>query len=425
MSRTKNSIKKPDCARGWVVASAGCLINAWTFGIFYSFATAVGQMVEEFDASLSGVAALMAVTTFLFFALGIVTGPLADKFGARRLITIGALFMGGGLWFTAQAQSLLVGTITYSLGVGLGIGSYLVPMSVATGAWFVKHRTLALGVNTAGIGLGTLFLVPVCERLITSYGWRHAFEIMGIGSIAIYLVCALLSFRPPTPPSPVSASVAAVKSAVKRLVFWRLYFSGLSMSLALFVPFVFLVQYAKEQGISSSTAAFLITSLGLGSVLGRLGLGILGLRVGVLPLVVLCFCVQPVAYTIWLLAGGNYILLLAFAALLGVGYGGYVALSPVAAAGIFGLQGLGGVLGVLYTSAGIGALIGPIAAGAVIDATGSYTIAIVASIVVSTLAVGIALPLWKLGNGNAQAVDKKPFPVATYAQPSVFSITYK
>ena len=97
----------------------------------------------------------------------------------------------------------------------------------------------------------------------------------------------------------------------------------------------------------------------------------------------------------------------------------------MAAAGIFGLQGLGGVLGVLYTSAGIGALIGPIAAGAVIDATGSYTIAIVASIVVSTLAVGIALPLWKLGNGNTQAVHKKRHPLAIYAQPSVFSVTYK
>ena len=49
------------------------------------------------------------------------------------------------------------------------------------------------------------------------------------------------------------------------------------MSVALFIPFVFLVQYAKEQGITSSTAAFLITSLGLGSVLGRLSLGVLGL----------------------------------------------------------------------------------------------------------------------------------------------------
>tara|TARA_B100000609_G_C17038702_1_gene342655 strand:+ start:113 stop:709 length:597 start_codon:yes stop_codon:yes gene_type:complete len=172
------------------------------------------------------------------------------------------------------------------------------------------------------------------------------------------------------------------------------------MSVALFIPFVFLVQYAKEQGIASSTAAFLITSLGLGSVLGRLGLGVLGMRLGVLPLIIMCFAIQPIAYIVWLIAGANYPLLLLFAALLGVGYGGFVALSPVAMAGIFGLEGLGGVLGIQYTSAGVGALIGPIAAGAIIDATGSYTVAIVGAIFVSLAAVFSVMPMWRLGSGT-------------------------
>ena len=61
----------------------------------YALATALEQMVEEFNASLSGIAAFFAVTTFLFFATGIVAGPLADRFGARRLITVGAVLMGG------------------------------------------------------------------------------------------------------------------------------------------------------------------------------------------------------------------------------------------------------------------------------------------------------------------------------------------
>ena len=79
------------------------------------------------------------------------------------------------------------------------------------------------------------------------------------------------------------------------------------------------------------------------------------MRLGVLPLIIMCFGIQPIAYVVWLLAGPNYALLLLFAGLLGVGYGGFVALSPVALAGMFGLEGLGGVLGIQYTSAGIGA----------------------------------------------------------------------
>ena len=408
-----------DSGRGWVVAFAGCAINTWTFGVFYAFATALEQMANEFDAGLSGIAAFFSVTTFLFFAVGIVAGPLADRFGARRLVALGAFLMGGGLWFTAQVESLVTGIVVYGLGVGLGIGCYLVPLSVATGAWFEKHRTVALGINTVGIGLGTLILVPVAEWLIRTAGWRNAFELMGIGSVIVYGVVALACFRPPTPPASVAASILAARQAVRRSEFWRLYFAGFLMSVALFVPFVFLVQYAKEQGIASSTAAFLITSLGLGSVIGRLGLGVLGMRFGVLPLVIMSFGIQPISYAVWLVAGSNYFLLLLFAALLGVGYGGFVALSPVASAGIFGLEGLGGILGVQYTSAGVGALIGPISAGAVIDATGSYTVAIVAAILVSSAATLAVLPLWRLGDGTRSEIVARSF----LSQPTVWMVS--
>ncbi|MDG2025315.1 MAG: MFS transporter [Actinomycetota bacterium] len=408
-----------DSGRGWVVAFAGCAINTWTFGVFYAFATALEQMANEFDAGLSGIAAFFSVTTFLFFAVGIVAGPLADRFGARRLVALGAFLMGGGLWFTAQVESLVTGIVVYGLGVGLGIGCYLVPLSVATGAWFEKHRTVALGINTVGIGLGTLILVPVAEWLIRTAGWRNAFELMGIGSVIVYGVVALACFRPPTPPASVAASILAARQAVRRSEFWRLYFAGFLMSVALFVPFVFLVQYAKEQGIASSTAAFLITSLGLGSVIGRLGLGVLGMRFGVLPLVIMSFGIQPISYAVWLVAGSNYFLLLLFAALLGVGYGGFVALSPVASAGIFGLEGLGGILGVQYTSAGVGALIGPISAGAVIDATGSYTVAIVAAILVSSAATLAVLPLWRLGDGTPSEIVARSF----LSQPTVWMVS--
>jgi len=408
-----------DGGRGWIVAFAGCAINTWTFGVFYAFATALEQMVDEFNASLSGIAAFFSVTTFLFFAVGMLAGPLADRFGARRLVAVGAFLMGGGLWLTAQVESLLAGIVIYGLGVGLGIGSYLVPLSVATGAWFEKHRTLALGINTVGIGLGTLILVPFAEWLIRTAGWRSAFELMGIGSAIVYAVVALLSFRPPTPPASVSVSISAARRAIRKSEFWRLYAAGFLMSVALFIPFVFLVQYAKEQGIASSTAAFLITSLGLGSVLGRLGLGVLGMRLGVLPLIIMCFGIQPIAYVLWLLSGSNYLLLLLFAGLLGVGYGGFVALSPVAMAGIFGLEGLGGVLGVQYTSAGIGALIGPIAAGAIIDATGSYTVAIIGAIVVSLAATISVLPMWRLGDGTPSESLTRSF----LSQPTVWLVS--
>ncbi len=404
-----------DGPTGWLAAAAGCLLNAWTFGVFYSFGTAVGQMGEEFGAGLSSFGRVFGITTFWFFSLGLFSGPLADRFGARPLILVGAGFIGTGLLLTAQAGSLTVAYVTYGIGVGTGIGCYLVPLTAAVSGWFDKKRPTALGLATAGIGLGTLLLVPVGEWLIRTQGWRDAFTLMGIGSAIVYTLAGLAIARPPgTQQASGSNDRQHLVSVMRQRSYWRLYGSGLVMSLALFGPFIFLVTYAKQNGISGQAGAWLISILGVGSVLGRLGIGPIASRHGVMPLVVASFAVQPVAYVIWLVAGSSYLLLAVFAALLGVGYGGYVALSPTAAAEIYGLQGLGRVLGVLYTSAGIGALFGPETLGLIIERAGFDT-AIVLSIGLSGLATSIALPLW-LGE-----TERPTHPVSSPA-PLVFGL---
>jgi MFS family permease len=84
-----------------------------------------------------------------------------------------------------------------------------------------------------------------------------------------------------------------------------------------------------------------------------------------------------------LTAGDSFAALAAFAFVLGTAYGGYVALSPAAAAELFGLAGLGAVLGAMYTAGGFGGLIGPPLAGWLRDSTDSYTAAIVVAMSVS------------------------------------------
>ena len=86
-------------------------------------------------------------------------------------------------------------------------------------------------------------------------------------------------------------------------------------------------------------------------------------------------------------------MLVAFSLVLGVSYGGFIALSPAVTAEAFGTAGLGGVLGALYTSAGIGGLVGPPLAGVLIDATDDYTAAIVYAMVLSFAAFATLLAL--------------------------------
>jgi MFS family permease len=96
------------------------------------------------------------------------------------------------------------------------------------------------------------------------------------------------------------------------------------------------------------------------------------------------------SFVLWSL-GGGYGVLVVFAIVLGVGYGGFVAIGPAVVAERFGTTRLGGLLGFLYTSAGIGSAIGSPLAGAAVDGFGSYTPAIVGCLALGSAAYLVVL----------------------------------
>ena len=109
----------------------------------------------------------------MFFGLGAISGPLCDRLGPRRLLVPGAVLIGAGLVLTSRVHALWLAFVTYGLGVGVGCGLYVTPAFAVVGAWFQRSRALALGVASAGGGLGTLILVPAASWLIDAYGWRR------------------------------------------------------------------------------------------------------------------------------------------------------------------------------------------------------------------------------------------------------------
>ncbi len=138
------------------------------------------------------------------------------------------------------------------------------------------------------------------------------------------------------------------------------------------MPFVFLPAFALDQGASQVMASALISVLGGMSVVGRLGLGVLGNFVGTLRLFKIATFVMGVSYVMWLTATSAYGGLVVFAAVLGFGYGVRIALMPVVLIELFGMQNLGAVLGVFFTATGISAFLGPPLGGFIVDFTGSY-----------------------------------------------------
>lgn len=390
-----------DSTRGWVTCAAGFASMFTVFGVAYSFGAFFRPMAEEFGSGRGATSLVFSITAFLYFTLGIVSGRAADRFGPRPVLLVGGLVMGGGLALTSVVDRLWLGYLTYGAGVGVGVACGYVPMVAVIGGWFERWRGAALGIGVSGIGIGTLAVAPLAGGLVDRYGWRRTYLLFGVGASIVLAVAAALAKKPPLP---AGGGELALSDAVRTRSFASLYVSALLMSMALFVPFVFLPPFAEGEGASKVAAAALVGVIGGASTLGRLGIGALGDRLGRIRTYRACFLLMALSYPIWL-ATDAYPWLVVFAAVMGIGYGGFIALSPAVIADLFGLHGLGGLIGAAYTAAGFGALVGPPAAGALIDATGSFRVAIGMALILSAAAWAALLPLGRPVGATASPIS--------------------
>ncbi len=380
-----------DSTRGWVVVVGGALACGTAFGTVYTFGAFFEAMVEDLDAGRGSTALVFGVTLLLFFGFGVVSGPMADRFGPRRLVVGGSVLLAAGLALTSRVDTVATGYLTYGVGVGLGGGMIVTPMYAIAGGWFVRRRALAMGVVATGNGLGTLILVPLAERLIADHGWRTAYLTLALIDLVLITTASLVLLAPPVPAAP--PALPRMRAVAGVSAFRLLFVTSLLFSVSLFIAFGFVVDFATAEGISSSRAALLVGIIGAASVVGRLGLTALAGRVAAVRLLQACLAAQPVAFALWLAAGGSYPLLVTFAVCLGVAYGGFVALGPETAAVLFGVVGLGAVMGLMFLGAGLGGLVGPPLAGWLADASDGSGVPITLALVVSLLAFGLSLAI--------------------------------
>lgn len=392
---------------GWFVVAAAFAVTFVGFGSAYTFSAFVDSLQTEFGASRGSVSLVFSLAGFLYFSFGIVSGPLADRWGSRRLAVLGMIVIAAGLVLAGRAQSLAAVYAAYGLGVGLGVGCAYVPALGAVQRWFSKRRASASGIAVSGIGVGTLALPALAALLIERLGWRDAYLVLGLGAAVIGGGLALLIVDDPhergllpdgDPPS-VNGGVAvrsgtSVNAAIRSRPFLILYAACLICSFGVFVPFVHLVPYATDHGIPQSSAILLLGAIGVGSTAGRFFLGGLADRVGRTLTLVAMLVGMAASLAIWAMSTGLGWLAV-FAVLYGLFYGGWVAVLPALVMDHFGGLNVSGIIGILYTSVAFGTLVGPSSAGWMFDATGSYATPIVASIAATLASAAITSALLK------------------------------
>jgi MFS family permease len=371
----------PDSRAGWWAVGTTFVALGVAFGFSYNFGSVVAPMRQSLGISAGQAGWVFSVFPFTFLALSGVTGRLADRYGPRPMLAVGGAVLAAGLAVTATAGHVATAVVGY-LAVGVGVSCVYVPTVANVGAWFGRYRVQAIGIAVTGIGAGTVLGPIGTAALVDAIGWRRTEAWLGVAAMVVLVACAAMM------PVAARGRHAAATWTARRLaadaIFRMLYVCGFAMGLVLYVPFVFVAPMAEQGGATPIRAAALISVIGLASTAARVLFGLVAGRIGVVAAYKATTVTTWAAFLIWL-PSRSYWVLLVFALLFGAGYGGTIALMPAMLGHYYGVDSLGTVIGMMFTSASVGALIGAPLAGLLIGASGGYLLPAVVTFAIATL----------------------------------------
>lgn len=370
------------------IGLAGFAIEAVLFGVLYTFGVVLEPIRHDLGASTGTIALMPAVSSFLLFFVGPVTGWLADRHGTQFTVAAGGLSLAAGLWLTSLAPSVWVAVIAYGTLAGLAASLAYVPVIAHIAALPTRRAPALVGLVVAGVGAGTAVAAPILDWAVSHHGWRATYRVYGTMAVVVLGLAAWVFARQPLARTPARGSVlSALRPLVAVSDFRRLYLGLLLVCPSIYMGVIFLPGYITKHGLSSGQAAFAASLFGLSSAGGRVILSALGSRIRPATLFRASLVMLALSLALWLVAGAAYPALLAYAVIAGTGYGGAIGLAPTVTADRHGRDGLGAILGGLYTALGVGALLtGPIA-GAVIDQWGYAPTFVVLGLMAAAAAV--------------------------------------
>lgn len=394
---------------GWWIVVCSALVLFMGLGLgLYTFPVFYPALIHHFGWSRGEV---VAGGSLLMIVLGVMspfTGALLDRYGARTILAAGLMTVGAALFTFPFIHSLgqFYGACVL-LGLGLCGVSHM-PNQVLIANWFVERRGLAVGLVSAGVGVGGAVGPLLVTSLIDHYGWRAGFVGMGaaVGAIPLVFVLLVIKSRPqdmglvpdgrPLLPDQkhvietnplITSSEATLAAAVRTSPFWILFAAIFLISALMYTINQHLFIYLRDQGFASQQAARALSMI-LGTMaVGKIVFGALSDR----------FNRRNVMLTSFLLVAGSSLSLLVaphlsviyiFAAVFGLGFGGVFSCMPVVTAHYFGLRSLGKILGLIFLSFNLGGSLWPIATGYLFDWLGNYDLIFRLNPILGFVAVG-------------------------------------
>ncbi len=403
MKTQPNVARRRSVFYGYVIAAASFLLIAVSSGAIFSFSVFFAPLQAEFGWTRAVTSSAFSLNMLVQGMLGIVVGRLNDRFGPRVILTLCGVFLGVGFILVSRIDSLWQLYLLYGVVIGIGVSGGPVPLMSTVARWFRARRGLMTGIVMAGFGLGTMTVPPVADWLIRTLSWRSSFVAVGVLLLLAVPLMAQVLRRDPAGMGlqplgghgatngarmPAASPGLRFSEAVRTRQLWLLVAAFGAFGFSVQSVMVHIVIHGMGLGLSSSTAAAVMTAIGALGMVGRVSTGSMADRHGSKRLLVSQYALLSLSL-LWLAVAKDLWSVFGAAVAFGFAFGGIVPLNSHIIAELFGLRAHGALLGATGISIGIGGSSGPVFTGYCYDMLASYTVPFVTCGVVSAVA---ALP---------------------------------
>lgn len=404
---------RPDWRTVPLVIGVGCVASMLIFGVRATFTALFNVEVtaEFFGGDASVFALALGLQNFLWGLGAPFAGAVAERYGNGRVIATGTLMFGGGIILSAFTDAPIWFTFTAGVivGVGLACTSFAIIFAAMARRVPEERRTWALGIGTAAGSLGQLLIVPLGGILKAGLDWQMAMVILG-GMVMLLLVAAVVFAGKPqgAGPGQIDQKIsAAVREASRHGSYWLLTFGFFVCGFHVTFILVHIQPYVADLTAPGSNVPFtwyllespatLVTLsvmfIGGFNMVGSYIAGILGSKYQKKTLLSLLYLARAVAIIVLLLFPKSDLLILAFAAIMGLGWLSTVPLTQGMVGYFFGPRYMATLFGFVFFSHQLGALIGSYLGGYLREFQGDYVTMWWINVALGVFAALIHLPI--------------------------------
>ncbi|AOJ25128.1 MULTISPECIES: MFS transporter [Burkholderia] len=364
----------------WVIVAAGGLMGCVAIGAMFSLPVFLRAIARDTGWSMTGISTAMTLGFIAMAFASMAWGSLSDRIGTRPVVLAGAVLLSASLALASRAPSLFAFQLTFGLAVGGATAAIFAPMMACVTGWFDTHRSLAVSLVSAGMGMAPMTMAPLAAWLVSVRDWRTSMLLIAGLAAVVMIPVSLLVRRPPAldpasahaAPSAAGAPAAmSVADALRSPQFMILLLTNFFCCATHSGPIFHTVSYAVTCGIPLIVAVSIYSVEGLAGMGGRIAFGMLGDRLGAKRMLVAGLLAQALGalgYYFVRSLDGFY----AVATLFGFIYAGVMPLYAVLARENFPLRMMGTVIGGCAMAGSLGMAAGPVAGGLIVDTFGSY-----------------------------------------------------